>query len=107
MRASLIWAPEAAPSRLQSRKCGPDCQVWATDISSDALEVARRNATWLGAPVTFLSGASDWLTPLQILAPLDAIVSNPPYIAAAEIENLQSEVRLYEPRGALDGALMV
>ncbi len=86
-------------------KMRPDCQLWATDISSDALEVARRNATWLHAPVTFLAGTPDWLMPLQTLAPLDAIVSNPPYIAAADLENLQSEVRLYEPRGALDGGV--
>ena len=86
-------------------KMRPDCQIWATDISPAALEVARRNAAWLQAPVTFLNGTPDWLSPLQTLAPLDAIVSNPPYIAAAEIENLQSEVHLYEPRGALDGGV--
>ena len=70
-----------------------------------AREVARRNAAWLHAPVTFLTGTPDWLSPLQTLAPLDAIISNPPYIPAADLENLQSEVRLYEPRGALDGGV--
>ena len=83
----------------------PDCQLWATEVSPGALEIARRNATWLHTPVTFLAGTPDWIAPLQSVAPLDAIVSNPPYIAAANIENLQSEVRLYEPRGALDGGV--
>ena len=35
----------------------------------------------------------------------DIIISNPPYIPTADIENLQDEVRLYEPRIALDGGL--
>ena len=87
------------------KKMRPDCLVWATDISPAALEVAGRNAAWLHTPITFLTGTSDWLSSLQSLAPLDAIVSNPPYIAAADLENLQSEVRLYEPRGALDGGV--
>ena len=81
----------------------PDCLVWATEVSPDALEIARCNAARLQTPITFLAGASDWLSPLQDLASLDAIVSNPPYIPAADIEILQSEVRLYEPRAALDG----
>lgn len=87
------------------KKVRPDCQMWATDISPDALEVAHRNASRHHALVTFLAGTPDWLAPLQNLAPLDAIVSNPPYIARGELETLQSEVRLYEPRAALDGGV--
>ncbi len=85
------------------KKTRPDLQVWATDISPDAVAIARRNAAQHQTQITFLDGTTDWLSPLQSLAPLDAIVSNPPYIAAAEIEHLQPEVRLYEPRSALDG----
>lgn len=89
------------------KKARPDCLVWATDISPDALDVARRNAVRLGAEVLFLSSTPDWFFQLNYLVtefanPFDAIVSNPPYIPADEIETLQSEVR-YEPRGALDG----
>ena len=85
------------------KKARPDCQVWATEISDDARAIAQRNAANNRALVTFLAGTPDWLAPLQPLAPLDALVSNPPYIAAAEIETLQPEVRLYEPHEALDG----
>ena len=80
-----------------------DCRVWATEISPDALAVAIYNAATYQTPIIFLQGAPDWLSPLDQLRPLDAIVSNPPYIAASEIKNLQPEVRNYEPRSALDG----
>lgn len=85
------------------KKSRPDCTVWATEISPDAREIAQRNAAKHQAPITFLEGTPDWLGPLQTVKPLDCLVSNPPYIAAAAIENLQPEVRFYEPRAALDG----
>ncbi len=85
------------------KKVRPDCQIWATEISPAAREIARRNALNNKTLVTFLDGSADWLAPLAPLGPLDGIVSNPPYIAKAAIENLQPEVRLHEPRGALDG----
>ena len=83
----------------------PDLNVWATEIAPDALQIARRNAVLHGAEIHFLNGAADWLSPLQPQTPFDAIVSNPPYIAAADTENLQPEVRDFEPRGALDGGV--
>ncbi len=85
------------------KKTRPDCQLWATEISPAAREIAQRNAAHNQALVTFLDGAADWLSPLQSIKPLDCLVSNPPYIPAAALETLQPEVRLYEPRGALDG----
>lgn len=58
----------------------PDLQVWATDLSGAALEVARANAQRLGLDVQFAHGP--WTAALPGHAPLfDAIVSNPPYIA--------------------------
>ncbi|MGO9239352.1 MAG: peptide chain release factor N(5)-glutamine methyltransferase [Bryobacteraceae bacterium] len=72
----------------------------ATEISPDALRIARANAARLGAQVDFvqcdLGAAFDD-------ASLDLIVSNPPYIATAELATLQREVRDWEPRAALDG----
>ena len=85
------------------KKTRPDCQIWATEISPAAREIARRNATNNHALITVLEGTRDWLAPLQTLKPLDCLVSNPPYIPAAAIAHLQPEVALYEPRGALDG----
>jgi len=58
----------------------PDAQMHARDISADALAVAQANARSLGLEVAFSQGA--WLHGLD--GPWDAIVSNPPYIAAAD-----------------------
>ncbi|EHB65694.1 MULTISPECIES: peptide chain release factor N(5)-glutamine methyltransferase [Paenibacillus] len=75
-------------------------RMLASDISPQALDVARRNASRLGADVEFRQG--NLLEPFAGLAP-DMIVSNPPYIPARDIEELQPEVRDHEPRTALDG----
>lgn len=75
-------------------------RMLASDISPQALDVARRNASRLGADVEFRQG--NLLEPFAGLAP-DMIVSNPPYIPASDIEELQPEVRDHEPRTALDG----
>lgn len=69
------------------------------DISKDALEVANRNKRQLECQVEFL--CSDLLE--QVTGKYDVIVSNPPYIASAEIDKLEPEVRLHEPMLALDG----
>ncbi len=71
----------------------------ATDLSFDALQVARRNAHALHAPVDFLR--CDLASALNTRFPL--IVSNPPYIPAREIPALQREVRDHEPHLALLG----
>lgn len=71
------------------------------DRSAAACAVARENARRLGLAerAEFLTG--DWGNGLQ--GSFDVIVTNPPYIARAAIAQLQPEVRLYEPRTALDG----
>lgn len=73
-------------------------RVWAVDISAEALAVAEQNAHAAGAPVRFYVG--DLLAPLEGLK-FDAILSNPPYVAEAELPGLEPEVREYEPRTAL------
>ncbi|WP_430175758.1 HemK/PrmC family methyltransferase [Paenibacillus favisporus] len=78
----------------------PRWQVYASDISADALRVAERNAEANGTQVAFEEG--------NLLEPfagrrVDILVSNPPYIPAADIPGLQPEVRDHEPRTALDG----
>ena len=74
----------------------------AVDISPEALSVAQRNAAALGLDgrVTFHRG--DLLAPLADEA-YAAILSNPPYIPAAEIDSLAPDVRGYEPLLALRG----
>jgi len=85
---------------LALKKERPEDTVFAVDISSAALEVARANSDRLGLPVTFLEG--DLAAPLAGALPLDLVVSNPPYVVSAEIDRLAPEVRR-EPRMALDG----
>ena len=81
----------------------PEAQVWATDLSGDALKLARKNVVRyaLEERVTQLRG--DLLAPLPPELRCAVIVSNPPYIPEAEISDLQPEVRDYEPRLALSG----
>ena len=72
-----------------------------TDISEKALEVARHNARRIGVNARFRQ--ADWYQ--GVTCEFDLIVSNPPYIAADEMAGLSSDVRDWEPRGALtDGA---
>ena len=75
----------------------PDLEVLAIDISVAALAVASRNARRHRSRVRF--AASDALDAIR--GEVDLIVSNPPYIPAAEIEGLDIEVRDHEPRVAL------
>ncbi len=70
-----------------------------TDISRDALEIARRNARRNQAEVSFLE--SDLFENVE--GTYDIIVSNPPYIPPDVISGLSEEVRVHEPRLALDG----
>ncbi len=73
-------------------------EVWATDISAAALEVAAQNARRLGAAVRFVQCD---LTTALANASMDLVVSNPPYVATAEAPGLQREVRAHEPAVAL------
>ena len=72
--------------------------VTATDISDDALSLARKNAEKLGADVEFLQGDLFAATEQKF----DVIVSNPPYVRSKDIDGLQKEIS-FEPRIAFDG----
>ena len=73
-----------------------------TDISDKALEIARENAKELGLYERCEFIRTD-LFPDNSCGRADIIVSNPPYIARSVIESLESDVKDYEPRIALDG----
>jgi len=81
----------------------PGAEVHGLDISPEALAVAQANAAQHQTPVRFHLG--DGFAALPAKMNFDLILSNPPYIAAAEIETLEPEVRDFDPRLALDGGL--
>ena len=81
-----------------------DCEGLGVDLSAEALEVAGRNGLKVLTPekaehAHFLQ--SDLFEKVE--GKFEIIVSNPPYIASAEVEKLMPEVRDHEPRMALDG----
>ena len=79
----------------------PNLHVVATDISSAALGVARGNAIThdVDERLTLIDG--DWAGPLT--APVDVVVSNPPYVTSEELAATARDVRDFEPPPALDG----
>jgi release factor glutamine methyltransferase len=97
--------------------CGSGCLIisllkhfksWrglAVDISKKALEISQKNANInnISTRINFLE--SDLFKNFENNQTFDIIISNPPYIPTNDIENLQEEVRIYEPRIALDGGV--
>jgi release factor glutamine methyltransferase len=83
-------------------KC-PNAKIVATDISSDALELAKQNAARnkIAEQIEFLRGNGFAALPKN--SQFDLIISNPPYIPSADIETLDPEVKDFDPHGALDG----
>ncbi len=93
---------------LSLLKYSNECEGIGIDISSKALDVARENSLRLAIEAQFLCG--DLFEPLADFVSdktndrlFDMIVSNPPYIETAVIEELMPEVREHEPISALDG----
>lgn len=78
--------------------------IWASDISAAALEIARKNAQRHGVDerIRFIQGGL--FEPVRERAlTFDVILSNPPYIASGALVSLAPEVRDHEPKIALDG----
>lgn len=79
----------------------PEATCVATDISAEALATAHANAQRHG-----VAGRAEFLQARSLQGvegPFDLVLSNPPYIPSAEIGGLDPEVRIYDPREALDG----
>jgi release factor glutamine methyltransferase len=81
----------------------PDVEVWATDVSEDALVVARANVSGCAATRVRVTDAGEWFDPLpaELRGAVRLLVSNPPYIAEHEVAELPDEVAAHEPRRAL------
>ena len=84
----------------------PDARVFATDTSSEAIELASNNAARLGLDVTVLEGHLLEPVPAELRGWIDLVVSNPPYVTAEEYADLPPEVRA-DPESALAGGLGV
>jgi len=84
----------------------PACEITATDISTNALNTAIRNAEKLLGDkiIKFFQGDLYNALPRPLPRPYSLIVSNPPYIPSEEIQTLSAEVQ-NEPRIALDGGI--
>jgi release factor glutamine methyltransferase len=103
------WSPTPRLPRIVDVGTGSGCiavtlaleiagaEVFAGDISEEALHVARSNALRCGAAVSFV--CMDVLD--AVSGPFDFIVSNPPYVRPGDISRLQREVREHEPHVAL------
>jgi release factor glutamine methyltransferase len=110
-------APEAVPPSVSVIElctgCGciavslaaslPQARVTATDLSAEALEVARTNAEAHGVADRVALLAGDLYQPLDAadVRPADFLLANPPYVAEAEWAGLEPEIVRHEPRGAL------
>ncbi|RWO79619.1 peptide chain release factor N(5)-glutamine methyltransferase [Mesorhizobium sp.] len=81
----------------------PAAVATGVDISPGALVTAMRNAGELGFADRFQVLESDWFE--KVFGRYHVIAANPPYIASIDIENLQGEVRDFDPRQALDGGV--
>lgn len=75
----------------------------ATDLSEEALKVARKNAEAHHKEIAFYQGDLFGALPQEAAGTFDIITSNPPYIPTAVIATLEPEVREHEPMMALDG----
>jgi release factor glutamine methyltransferase len=81
----------------------PALHMIGTDLSLQAILLARRNRhrNQLGGKVDFMVG--DWLRPIALRHQFGLVIANPPYIRSEEMEKLAVEVRAYDPELALHG----
>ena len=75
----------------------PKAAVYGTDVSKDAIKLARRNAKRLGLAVEFRVGDLFGALPKKLRGSVDVITLHPPYVASGEIEDLPDEIREWEP----------
>jgi release factor glutamine methyltransferase len=112
-RASGRAGPSAAPPRIVDVGTGsgavavalakelPEAEIYATDVSREALDVAATNARRHGVERSIAFRRGHLLEPISRY--VDCIVANLPYVTTAEWQQLPPELRDHEPRLALDG----
>jgi release factor glutamine methyltransferase len=75
----------------------PAAEVWGTDVSADAVRLARRNAKRLGLAARFVVGDLFGGLPRRLAGRVDVITLHPPYVARAEMRDLPDEITGWEP----------
>jgi release factor glutamine methyltransferase len=102
LRGSVLWdlCTGSGALAISLKKKHPELAVAASDVSAEALALARENSRSNGAGVEFLQG--DLFAPFEGRK-ADVIVSNPPYVTAKEYGELSPTVRDFEPKIALVG----
>ncbi|MEO8422618.1 MAG: peptide chain release factor N(5)-glutamine methyltransferase [Actinomycetota bacterium] len=75
----------------------PKAAVYGTDVSDDAIKLARKNAKRLGLNVEFRRGDLFGALPKKLRGVVDVITLHPPYVASGEIDDLPDEIREWEP----------
>lgn len=87
---------------LALKKAIPEAEVYAMDVSGEALEVARKNANSLGLEINFIQAdILEWEFVVDSDLRFDLVVSNPPYITPGEKLEMESHVLDFEPDLAL------
>jgi release factor glutamine methyltransferase len=82
----------------------PKAAVYGTDLSEDAVKLARRNARALGLKVRFATGDVFGGLPKRIRGTVDVITVHPPYVAEHEVQDLPDEIKDWEPVHTLTDA---
>jgi release factor glutamine methyltransferase len=75
----------------------PKARVYGTDLSEEAVKLARRNARRLGLKVRFAAGDVFGGLPRSIAGSVDVITVHPPYVAMSEVDELPDEIKDWEP----------
>lgn len=86
---------------LSARRQWPDARIIGTDLSREALSLARENAELLGMEVEWCRGDLFDAVDPALRGFIDLVLANPPYVSLSEYRLLPDDVRLHEPREAL------
>ncbi len=79
-----------------------DTVIYASDISGEALRVARKNIEAYNLQERIMLECGDMFEPFRDRSPVDMVICNPPYIPSGSLQNLDSEIIDHEPVLALD-----
>src|SRR5262249_41274445 len=100
---ALDWGTGSGCLAIALAIKSPHAQVFASDISLHPLPSPRQTPAPRAASPRIQFFEGDGFAAVSAGTQFDLVISNPPYIPTAEIETLQTEVRDYDPRQALDG----